>query len=75
MSIKNIYSDQYLQTTKSDVYGGVDVSITVTPKLAELLTWIEQFRATEEYEKILRNSDPNVKLAWDSYKMSVALSK
>lgn len=51
MSIKNIYSDQYLQTTKSDVYGGVDVSITVTPKLAELLTWIEQFRATEEYEK------------------------
>jgi len=75
MSIKNLYGDLYITTQQQDVYGGTELRIAASPYLADLLKWVEDHRSAELHEQQLRNSDPNVKLAWDSYKMAVALSK
>jgi len=75
MSIKNVLGDLYITTQHYDVYGGTELKISASTYLTDLLNWVEAHRSAELHEQQLRNSDPNVKLAWDSYKMAVALSK
>jgi hypothetical protein len=75
MYIKTVLGDLYIITQHYDVYGGTELKIGASPYLVDLLAWVETHRTNELNEQMLRNSDPNVKLAWDSYKMAVALSK
>ena len=74
MTIKNILGDTWINANRFDTYSGQDLHISVTPQLKELIDWMLVHRAEDNRERALRQRDPNVKLAYDSYKMAVALA-
>lgn len=73
--IKNLYSDQWITATKTDDFGGISISVQASHQLQEMLRRLQAHLEEHEREKMLRESDPSVKLAWDSYQMAVAMVK
>ena len=73
--IKNINSDGWIYINKIDSYGGVDLNISAGYQLTRLITSMQKHLDEHEREKALRESDPSVKLAWESYKMAVAMTQ
>ena len=73
--IKNVMSDHIIQVYKMDTYGGVDLSVTMTPTYADLLNWLSTFKQEHEQELKLREESPAVKNAWEQYQVVKALSQ
>ena len=73
--IKNIYSDQWITATKNDEFGGISISVQAGNQLQEMLRRMQSHLEEHERDKALRESDPSVKLAWDSYQMAVAMAR
>lgn len=71
--MKNLYGDRWISFSKSDTYGGYDLRVGASPDLEQKLIWLENFMKREESDRLLRESDPNVKAAWDQYRMAVAV--
>ena len=68
-----MFGDEYLNVTVSDTYGGQSVAITHTEHFITLVKWMDKHRSDELHEQILRETNPAVKLAYDAYKMAVAM--
>jgi hypothetical protein len=73
--IKNVMSDHIIQVYKMDTYGGIDLSVTMTPLYADLLSWLSTFKYEHEQELKLREESPAVKNAWEQYQLVKALAK
>ena len=73
--IKNVMSDHIIQVYKMDTYGGIDLSVTMTPKYADLLNWLSTFKQEHEQELKLREESTAVKNAWEQYQVVKALAK
>ena len=73
--IKNVMSDNIIQVYKMDTYGGVDLSVTMTPLYADLLNWLSMFKYEYEQELKLREESLAVKNAWEQYQIILALVK
>ena len=73
--IKNVMGDGWINIQKMDSYGGVDISVGAGYLLAQMMDDLKTHLAEIKAEKQLRESDPNVKLAYDAYKMAVALTR
>jgi hypothetical protein len=72
--IKNVMGDGWIDIQKMDSYGGVDITVKAGYLLNQMIEDLRHHLAEVKREKQLRESDPNVKLAYDSYKMAVALA-
>jgi hypothetical protein len=75
--IKDINTDAWLTVIKTPDYGdfgGTNVTIGAGWQLLQLVQQIQTMLAKEHSEAELRKIDPNVKLAYDAYKMAVALA-
>jgi len=72
--MKNFYGDRWISFSKSDTYGGYDLRVGATPELESKMAWLSRFIEEEERCRALRESDPNVKAAWDQYRMAVAVA-
>ena len=72
--IKNVMGDGWINIQKMDSYGGVDISVNAGYLLTQMINDLQAHLAEAKLEKQLRESDPTVKLAYDSYKMAVALA-
>jgi hypothetical protein len=68
-------SDHIIQVYKMDTYGGIDLSVTMTPLYADLLVWLSMFKNEHEAEQRLREESPAVKNAWEQYQVVKALAK
>jgi hypothetical protein len=68
-------SDHIIQVYKMDTYGGVDLSVTMTPLYADLLVWLSMFKHEHEQELKLREESLAVKNAWEQYQVVKALAK
>ena len=73
--IKNINGDHIIQVYKMDTYGGVDLSVTMSPMYADLLIWLSMFKQEHEQELRLREESPAIKNAWEQYQIVKALAK
>ena len=73
--IKNVMSDHIIQVYKMDTYGGIDLSVTMTPLYADLLNWLSMFKYEHEQELILRENNQAVKNAWEQYQVVKILAK
>lgn len=73
--IKNLYGDEIIYPMKADVYGGVDITITMNTIHKENLRWLENFRKEYEEERRLRESNPAVKNAWEQYQVVKILAQ
>jgi len=72
--IKNVMGDGWIDIQKMDSYGGVDIAVKAGYLLNQMIEDLRAHLAEAKLEKQLRETDPNVKLAYDSYKMAVALA-
>jgi hypothetical protein len=72
--IKNVMSDNIIQVYKMDTYGGVDLSVTMTPLYADLLNWLSKFKYEHEQELKIREESPAVKNAWEQYQVIKTLA-
>jgi hypothetical protein len=72
--IKNVMGDGWIDIQKMDSYGGVDITVKAGYLLNQMIEDLRAHLADAKLEKQLRETDPNVKLAYDSYKMAVALA-
>ena len=73
--IKNIYSDQWITATKNDEFGGISISVQAGNQLQEMMRRMQSHFEEHERDTALRESDPSVKLDWDSYQMAVAMAR
>jgi len=73
--IKNVSGDGWIHITKGDEYGGVNLQVSAGYLLTQLAMELKAHLDEAKTEKLLRESDPNVKLAYDAYKMAVALTR
>ena len=73
--IKNVMSDHIIQVYKMDTYGGIDLSVTMSPTYADLLNWLSAFKYEHEQELKLREETPAVKNAWEQYQVVKILAK
>jgi hypothetical protein len=73
--IKNVMGDGWIHIQKMDSHGGVDISVSAGYLLTQMLEDLRTHLAEAKLEKQLRESDPSVKLAYDAYKMAVALTR
>jgi hypothetical protein len=73
--IKNVNGDHIIQVYKMDTYGGVDLSVTMSPTYTDLLNWLSMFKYEHEQELKLREESPAVKNAWEQYQVVKALAK
>ena len=73
--IKNVMSDHIIQVYKTDTYGGIDLSVTMSPTYADLLNWLSAFKYEHEQELKLREEIPAVKNAWEQYQVVKILAK
>ena len=71
--IKNVMSDHIIQVYKMDTYGGIDLSVTMSPTYADLLNWLSAFKYEQELK--LREEIPAVKNAWEQYQVVKILAK
>ena len=75
MSFKNIYGDEMIYTTMSDVYGGQELRISMNSAAKDNLQWLQNFRHEHEKEKKLREENLAVKNAWEQYQVVKALAQ
>jgi hypothetical protein len=75
MSFKNIYGDEMIYTTLSDVYGGQELKISMNSVAKDNLQWLQNFRYEQEKEKKLREENLAVKNAWEQYQVIKALAQ
>ena len=75
MSFKQIYGDDQIWVTATDVYGGQELRITMNSIAKDNLYWLQQFRAEHEKEKKLREENVAVKNAWEQYQVVKALAQ
>jgi len=73
--IKNVMGDGWIDIQKMDSYGGVDITVKAGYLLNQMIEDLRAHLAEAKLEKQLRETDPNVKLAYDAYKMAVALTR
>lgn len=71
--MKNFYGDRWISVSKSDIHGGFDLHIRATFDMEQKLNWLDTFMKQEEEAKRIRESDPNVKAAWEQYKVALAM--
>lgn len=72
--MKGYYGDRWISVSKTDVYGGYDLNVRATLELERKLDWLSRFIDDEERARVLRESDTNVKAAWDQYRMALAVA-
>lgn len=75
MTFKNIYGDEMIYTTLSDVYGGQELRISMNSIAKENLNWLQNFRYEHEKEKKLREENQAVKNAWEQYQVIKTLAQ
>ena len=75
MSFKNIYGDEMIYTTLSDVYGGQELKISMNSVAKDNLQWLQNFRLEQEKEKKLREENLAVKNAWEQYQVVKTLAQ
>jgi len=75
MSYKQIYGDEIIWVTKSDIYGGEELRISVNSNHKDNLIWLQTFRTEHEREKKLREENVAVKNAWEQYQVVKALAQ
>ena len=73
--IKNVHGDHIIQVYKEDTYGGVDISVSMTPSQSELLSWLSKFKYGHEQELKLREESQAVKNAWEQYQVVKILAE
>ena len=72
--IKHVSGDGWINIQKMDDYGGINISVGAGYLLTQMTQELKAHLDEVKHERLLRESDPNVKLAYDSYKMAVALA-
>ena len=72
--IKNVSGDGWIYIQKQDDYGGVNLQVSAGYLLTQMVDEFKAHLAEVKREQMLRESDPSVKLAYDAYKMAVALA-
>lgn len=75
MSYKNVYGDDAIWISKTDVYGGEELRISMNNTHKENLNWLQSFRVEHEKEKKLREENAAVKNAWEQYQVVKALAQ
>ena len=75
MTFKNIYGDEMIYTSMSDVYGGQELRINMNAAAKDNLQWLQNFRYEYEKEKKLREENTAVKNAWEQYQVVKALAQ
>jgi hypothetical protein len=73
--IKNVNGDHIIQAWKMDTYGGVDITVSMTPSYSELLSWLFKFKHEHEQELKLREESQAVKNAWEKYQVVKILAE
>lgn len=73
--IKNVTGDGIVQLYKMDQYGGVDLSVSVSPPFSDNLRWLSDFRRQYETEQKLREENQAVKNAWEQYQVIKTLAQ
>jgi hypothetical protein len=73
--IKNVIGDGFIQTNKMDVYGGIDLYVSMNPMYKESLDWLVKFKQEHEQEQLLRETNQAVKNAWEQYQIMKILAK
>ena len=72
--IKNVMGDGWINIQKMDSYGGVDISVNAGYLLTQMINDLQAHLAEVKRVRLLRDSDPSVRLAYDAYKMAVTLA-
>lgn len=73
--IKNVTGDGIITIYKTDSYGGVDLSVSVSPPYSDNLRWLADFRREHEAEQKLREENQAVKNAWEQYQVIKTLAQ
>lgn len=73
--LKNVYGDGVIMVNKTDTYGGVDISVTMSQQYADDIRWLNQYRREYELEKNLRENSQAVKNAWEQYQVVKILAE
>ena len=74
MTIKNVSGDGWINITKMDDYGGINISVGAGYLLTQMVQDLSAHLSEVKHERLLRESDPSVRLAYDAYKMAVTLA-
>jgi hypothetical protein len=72
--IKNVSGDGWIYIQKQDDYGGINLQVSAGYLLTQMAMELKAHLDEAKTERLIRESDPNVKLAYDTYKMAVALA-
>jgi len=72
--IKNVSGDGWIYIQKQDDYGGINLQVSAGYLLTQMVMELKAHLDEAKTERLIRESDPNVKLAYDAYKMAVALA-
>ena len=72
--IKNVSGDGWISITKMDDYGGINISVGAGYLLTQMAQELKAHLDEVKQERLLRESDPSVRLAYDAYKMAVTLA-
>jgi hypothetical protein len=73
MTIKNVTGDGWIYIQKQDEYGGINLQVSAGYLLTQLVMELKAHLDEAKTERLIRESDPTVKLAYDAYKMAIAL--
>lgn len=65
--IKICAQSQYIVVQETQLYGGVDISIDLSPDAKQLLDWVKKHRETVEKEEKLRQTVPALANQWEQY--------
>jgi hypothetical protein len=72
--VKGLFGDEFIMASTSDIYGGQQVNISMSPMYAPALRWLVTFQKEYEAEKQLRESNTAVKNAWEQYQVIKTLA-
>jgi hypothetical protein len=73
--IKNVSGDGWVQIIKMDEYGSINISVGAGYLLTQMAQDLSAHLDEVKRERLWRESDPSVKLAYDAYKMAVTLAR
>jgi hypothetical protein len=73
--IKNFYGDGAIIASKMETYGGIDLTVSMSPMYKESLDWLVKFKQEQEQEKHLRENSQAVKNAWEQYQVVKILAE
>jgi hypothetical protein len=55
----------YIST--QDVYGGKNITITITQEVVDLLAWVKEHKGQVQREAELRKTNPSLNNMWEQY--------